>query len=68
MILSFGLTKIIETQTPTMERWLAVEYPALTDFEQTLFDLTFNKGRKKMQTWSEENLKMQFISPILQLG
>lgn len=68
MILTFHLNQIIDRETPTMQEWLAVEPPVFNAVEQHIFDNTYQKGLKKMQYWTEENLKMQFISPVLELG
>jgi hypothetical protein len=68
MILAFGLTKITEEQTPTLAEWLTVENPVFSIGEQYVFDTTYKKGVRLMTTWSEEDLKMRFISPVLELG
>jgi len=68
LILQFGLDRITEYQTPLMQEWLDVEMPILTTFEQTLFDITYDKGVQKIAGWSEEDLKMKFITHILDLG
>jgi hypothetical protein len=68
MILTFKLNKIENVYTTVMTEWLMVAQPSFTDSEQYIFEKTYNKGLKKLQYWSEENLKMQFISPVLELG
>lgn len=68
MILTFNLAKIDTEYTPTMQEWLDVDLPKLNPSEQYIFDKTYQKGQKKIQYWTEENLKMQFISPVLELG
>ena len=68
MILTFGLTKIHTNYTALMTEWLDVELPVFSVGEQYVFDDAYLKGVKGITTWSEEDLKMKFISPILSLG
>jgi hypothetical protein len=67
MILTFKLNKIIEHQTATMQEWLSVIEPNFNAVEQGIFESLLHKALK-VSVWSEENLKMKFISPILELG
>jgi hypothetical protein len=68
MILTFGLTKIdIPHTTALMEEWLNVPNPEFDSREQGNFEYIAQKF-SKVSTWSEEDLKMKFISPILELG
>ena len=67
IILTFGLTKIDTTLTPLMEEWLSVETPNFVVGEQYIFEHLLQKVNK-IATWSEEDLKMKFISPVLELG
>jgi hypothetical protein len=68
MILTFGLTKIgFPDTTPLMEEWLDVREPNFDNRENANFEYLTQKINK-VQTWSEDNLKMKFISPILELG
>lgn len=64
----FGLTRITTYQTSLMQAWLQVDLPTFTDFEQTLFDKTLQRGIAKIAGWSEEDLKMKFLTYILELG
>jgi hypothetical protein len=69
MILTFGLTKIgFPDTTPLMQEWLDVQEPILNQGEEYIFEHTYTKGTQKMTTWSEEDLKMKFISPVLELA
>ena len=68
LIETFNLNRITEYQTPLMQEWLKVNVPIFDAFEQTLFDKIYKKGVKKIAGWSEEDLKMKFISHILKLG
>ncbi len=68
MILTFGLTKIgFPDTTLLMEEWLDIKEPTLNQGEEYIFENLIQKI-SKVQTWSEEDLKMKFISPILELG
>ena len=68
MILTFGLTKIdIPNVSPLMEEWLNVQNPKFDSREEGNFEYLTQKFYK-VSTWSEEDLKMKFISPILELG
>lgn len=68
MILTFGLTKIdIPNTTALMEEWLDVSNPKFDSREEGNFEYLTQKFYK-VSTWSEEDLKMKFISPILELG
>lgn len=68
MILTFQLTKIKEWQTPLMQEWINVSNPVFTSVEDQNFENSLKKARKSIEGWSEEDLKMKFISPILELG
>ncbi len=67
MILTFGLTKIINAQTPLMTDWLTTDPLVLNEWEQISFDKLVKKA-SQVPTWSEEDLKMKYISPLLELG
>jgi hypothetical protein len=67
MILTFKLNKIDTFYTPSMTEWLSVIPPIFDPFEQREFQKLLQKTRK-ISAWSEENLKMKFISPVLELS
>jgi hypothetical protein len=67
MILTFKLTKIDTFYTPLMQAWLAAAMPTFNTWEQGCFHNIAQKANK-IATWSEEDLKMKFISPILELA
>ncbi len=67
MILTFKLKKIGESYTDLMEEWLSVSNPKFNTVEQGIFESLLHKALK-VSAWSEENLKMKYISPILELG
>jgi hypothetical protein len=66
--LAFNLERIVEKQTPLMEEWLNVSLPKFDIFEQHTFDDIYSLGAKNMLNWSEEDLKMKFLSVIVKLG
>ncbi len=67
MILTFKLNKINEPYTDLMNEWLDVTLPQFEDWEQKNFDTLVEK-KNRVMSWSEEDLKMKFISPILELA
>jgi hypothetical protein len=68
LILQFKLKRITEYQTPLMQEWLDVSKPTLTMVEQSIFDDKYKLAVQKIAGWSEEDLKMKFISYIIDLG
>ncbi len=66
--LAFHLNSVIDPLTPLMKEWITVEKPKFSMVEQANFDTTYASGLKNIKNWSEEDLKMKFISPILMLG
>ncbi len=68
MILTFKLKKIIGKQTQLMQEWWNADLPTLNNVEQVLFDTNYDNAVQNINAWSEEDLKMRFISPILSLG
>ncbi len=68
LILTFQLNKIDTTYTALMQEWMDAPEPVFSHIEQHNFEVTYLRGLKKIKTWSEEDLKMKFISHILELG
>ncbi len=68
LIETFNLNRITEYQTSLMQEWLEVDIPIFDVVEQGIFDRTYKKGVQKIAGWSEEDLKMKFITHILDLG
>ncbi len=68
LINTFHLNRIKTYQTPAMQEWLDVNAPELNVGEQYLFDISYQNALKSIEGWSEEDLKMKFISPVLLLG
>lgn len=68
LILTFNLKKIQDYQTSLMQEWLNIPNYNFDIIDQAIFDNALQKARRNIEGWSEEDLKMKFISPILQLG
>ena len=70
LIRTFKLNRIDvdAPRTPVMQEWLDVEMPVLNIGEQYMLDQDLAKAQKYITAWSEEDLKMKFISTILKLG
>jgi hypothetical protein len=54
--------------TPLMQEWLNAPQPIFNAIEQHNFDAAFKRALKSIEGWSEEDLKMKFITYILELG
>lgn len=68
LMLHFQLKKIAGVQTPTMQEWLNCQAPIFSAYEAEFFENTYQDGLENMAFWSEEDLKMNFITYILRLG
>jgi hypothetical protein len=68
LIQTFHLERIATHQTPLMAEWLRVEHPKFTVSESEIFEKIYQKAVEKIGGWSEEDLKMKFISFVLDLG
>ena len=64
----FHLTKIGGIQTPLMQEWLDTLELIFTPFEAQVFENIYQEGLENVSFWSEEDLKMYFITYILKLG
>jgi hypothetical protein len=65
----FSLNKFSsDTQPPLIKEWINAEPAVLDTGEQYIFDDIFNELAQKIPYWSEEDLKMNFISFVLRLG
>lgn len=64
----FNLKKLIgNDKTTLMSDWTKAE-TVLDDFETRLFERKFQKAQTNIEWWHEEDLKMKFISFILDLA
>jgi hypothetical protein len=68
LIKTFKLNRITTYQTPLMQEWLDVRNPVFDTVEQANFDKKFKEVVMNIAGWSEEDLKMKFITYILELG
>jgi hypothetical protein len=68
LIETFNLNRIVTYQTPLMQEWLDVPILELNIYEQYNFDKDLTRAQKQISGWNEEDLKMKFISPVLELG
>ena len=68
LIRAFKLKRIVDYPTPLMAEWLDVQLPELSAGEQYNFDRTFTRGKRSISGWNEEDLKIKFIGPVLELG
>lgn len=68
LMLHFQLHKIVATQTPLMQEWFDTIPPIFDDFETRLFEESLSEVQENIGGWSEEDLKMYFISHVLRLS
>jgi hypothetical protein len=68
LILLFNLTRIVEEQTLLMQEWLTVENPIFNVVEQYIFDKKYKEAVNNISGWSEEDLKVKFLSAVIELG
>lgn len=68
LIHQFQLVRIATEETPLLKEWLSVESPILNPLEQMIFDNILLKAQKSITGWNEEDLKIKFIGPVLELG
>jgi hypothetical protein len=68
LIKAFKLKWIDTDYTPLMQEWLDVQMPELNVAEQYIFERSLLKITKRVRGWNEEDLKIKFIGPILEIG
>ena len=69
LIRAFKLTRLMGNQAhPLLQAWTEVDLPTLTTVEQANFEHLWKKMYSKIEGWNEEELKMKFIAPVLDLG
>ena len=69
LIKKFNLQRIsMPHTTPLMQEWLDTPMLNLNIHEQYNFDKALEKAQQGISGWNEEDLKMKFISPVLELG
>jgi hypothetical protein len=67
LILEFNLNRLITEYTPLMTEWMNAE-TTLTEFETITFQKICLRAKKEVLGWQEEDLKMKFIAPVLELA
>jgi hypothetical protein len=68
LIKIFNLTRLVGNDAhPLLSAWMDCEL-VLSTSDQYLFDKTYSKTYGKIEGWWEEDLKMKFIAPTLELG
>ena len=69
LITLFDLTRLVgNNQHPLMAELTNIKPLKLDQFEQYNFDKMLNNARKGIEGWNEEELKMKFISFVVDLG
>jgi hypothetical protein len=68
LIDTFALKRIADHYTPLMEEWLAIDLPTLQQEELFYFNKIHKRASNQISGWSEEDLKVKFIGPILELS
>jgi hypothetical protein len=64
----FQLNRLIDEPTTSMVNWLSTAPIMLNEGEQFVFNTIFEGVKRDISGWSEEDLKMKFISPVLFLS
>ena len=69
LIKTFGLTRLKGNDgTMLIKEWFEIAMPIFDEFEQILFETTYQNAYKNIEGWNEEELKMKFIAFIINLG
>ena len=69
LITLFDLTRLVgNNEHPLMAELTNVKTLKLDQFEQYNFDKMLNNAKKGIEGWNEEELKMKFISFVVDLG
>ncbi len=68
LILHFQLRRLATQPTSLMQEWFEVKHPIFDIFEQKVFDEILLEAQENVVGWSEEDLKMYFISNVLRLS
>lgn len=67
LMLMFNLERIKTPYTSLMNEWTNAT-TTLTDIEQFIFKKIWLRATKDIEGWQEEDLKMKFIAPVLELS
>jgi hypothetical protein len=67
LILQFNLNRITEEYTPLMQEWTNAT-TTLNELESLIFQKIYLRAKREILGWQEEDLKMKFIAPVLELA
>ena len=67
LVLLLGLERIVDTTTPVMSDWLNVT-SNISDLDKTAAERLRIRAQKHISGWLEEDLKMKFLAPLLELA
>lgn len=67
LILMFGLERIKTPYTALMTEWTSAE-TLLTENEEVILQKLWMRAVENIEGWQEEDLKMKFLSPVLELS
>lgn len=67
LILGLGLERVKSPYSKELAEWIESE-TVLTSTEQELFDKVLLRAVNNIEGWQEEDLKMKFLSPVLELA
>ena len=66
LVLNLGLQNLELVYLPLMQEWVGATV-ILTEIEQTNFEKLWLRAKKHIKAWQEEELKVKFIAPLLEL-
>jgi hypothetical protein len=67
LVWMFGLERVVTEYTPLMTEWAGAEV-ALNELEAATLNRLRLRAQKHITGWLEEDLKMKFLSPLLELA
>jgi hypothetical protein len=67
LVLLLGLERVVEIQTSLMSDWLNVA-SNISDFDKAAAQRLRIRAQKHISGWLEEDLKMKFLAPLLELA
>jgi hypothetical protein len=68
LVIKFRLNPIKGKKTPLLMEWLDAPQADLTEMENILFGKYFERAVENISGWNEEELKVKFIAPIIELA
>jgi hypothetical protein len=67
LLLMFNLERVKTPYTALMSEWTSA-ITTLTDSEKLIFEKLWLRAMRDIEGWQEEDLKMKFIAPVLELS